>query len=144
VEPATRTRLISLAVLVAVFAGLIVIATAGGGSDGGGSDDRSVPDGLRLEATSGGAPELVVYVEDPKVNRPATTGGATSVVVECIDNEDTVVFTSRQPWPFTGTDAGTLDPHVHMPVDASVLGSIVRCSLNGTDPVLEGGRPRRR
>ena len=139
-EPATRTRLISLAVLVAVSAGLIVIAGAGGG----GSDDRRVRDGLRLEPTSGGAPELVIYVEDPKVNRPATTHGATSVKIECTDNAGSVVFTSRQPWPFVGTDAGTVDPHVHMPVDAAVLGSITRCSLKGTDPVIEGGRPRRR
>ena len=143
-EPAARTRVISLAVLVAISAGLIVIATAGGGSDGGDSHDRGVPDGLRLEPSSGGAPQLVIYVDDPTVNRPATAHGATSVVVECTDNAGSVVFTSRQPWPFTGTDGGTLDPHVHLPVDASVLGSIIRCSLNGTDPVLEGGRPRRR
>ena len=138
-EPATRTRLISLAVLVAVSVGLIVIAAAGGGSD-----ERSVRDGLRLEPSTQGAPQLVIYVRDPKVNRPASTHGATSVEIECTDNAGSVVFTSQQPWPFRGTDAGTLDPHVHLPVDASVLGSITRCSLNGTDPLLEGKRPRRR
>ena len=138
-EPATRTRLISVAVLVAISVGLIVIAAAGGGSD-----DRSVRDGLRLEPSAGAAPQLVIYVQDPKVNRPATAHGETSVEIECTDNAGSVVFTSQQPWPFLGTDAGTLDPHVHLPVDAAVLGSITACSLKGTDPVLEGGRPKRR
>jgi hypothetical protein len=139
VQPATRTRLISLAVLVVVSVGLIVIAAAGGGSD-----DRRVRDGLRLEPTAGGDPQLVIYVQDPKVNRPATAHGATSVEIECTDNAGSVVFTSQQPWPFSGTDAGTLDPHVHLPVDAAVLGSIAGCSLKGTDPLVEGGRPTRR
>jgi hypothetical protein len=134
-EPASRTRLISLAVLVAVSVGLVVIAAAGGGSDDAGGD------GIRVEPSNRGLPEIVIYLEDPDVNKASTTDGAKRVAIECTDRAGAVVFTGTERWPFRDTDGGVFDPHVHVSVDSSILGSVSRCRLNGTDPELEGGRP---
>jgi hypothetical protein len=135
-EPASRTRLISLAVLLAVSVGLVVIAAAGGGSDGGGGGD-----GIRVEPSNRGVPEIVIYLENPDVNRPSTTDGAKRVAIECTDRAGAVVFTGAERWPFRDTDGGVFDPHVHVSVDSSILGSVSRCRLKGTDPELAGGRP---
>ena len=123
-EPASRTRLIALAVLLAISIPLVVIAAAGGGSD------ESGRDGIRVEPSNRGLPEIVIYLEDPDVNTAATADG--------------VVFTGTERWPFRDTDGGVFDPHVHVAVDPSILGSVSRCRLKGTDPELEGGRPTRR
>lgn len=137
-EPASRTRLIALAVLLAISVPLIVIAAAGGGSEDAGRD------GIRVEPSNRGLPEIVIYLEDPDVNMLATTDGARRVAIECTDQAGAVVFTGTERWPFSDTDGGVLDPHVHVPVDPSRLGSIHHCRLKGTDPKLEGGRPSRR
>jgi hypothetical protein len=137
-DPASRTRLIALAVLIAIAVPLIVIAASGSGSDEGGGD------GIRVEPSNRGLPEIVIYLEDPDVNRLATTGGAKRVSIECTDQAGAAVFTTTERWPFSDTDGGIFDPHVHMPVDPSLLGSVSRCRLKGTDPELEGGRPTRR
>jgi hypothetical protein len=137
-EPASRTRLIALAVLLAISVPLIVIAAAGGGSADSG------PDGIRIEPSTRGLPEIVIYLEDPDVNKPATADGAKRVTVECTDRSGDVVFTGRERWPFRDTDGGVFDPHVHVFVDPRLLGSIARCKLKGTDPLLEGGRPTQR
>ena len=137
-ESSSRTRLIALAVLLAISVPLIVIAGAGGGSEDGGGG------GIRVEPSNQGLPEIVIYLEDPGVNRLATTDGAKRVTVECTDPGGAVVFTRAERWPFRDTDGGALDPHVHVPVRHSLLGSIAHCKLKGTDPELEGGRPTRR
>ena len=134
-ESASRTRLISLAVLLAVSVGLVVIAAAGGGSDDGGGD------GIRVEPSNRGLPEIVIYLEDPDVNKASTTDGAKRVGIVCTDRAGAVVFTGTERWPFSDTDGGVFDPHVHVSVDSSILGSVSRCKLSGTDPELEGGRP---
>jgi hypothetical protein len=136
-EPASRTRLIALAVLLAISVPLIVIAAAGGGSDDAGGD------GIRIEPSNRGLPEIVVYLQDPDVNTPDTTDGAKRVVIECTNRAGAVVFTATERWPFSDTDGGVFDPHVHVPVGAAILGTIDRCKLKGTDPELEGGRPTR-
>jgi hypothetical protein len=137
-EPASRTRLIALAVLLAISVPLIVIAAAGGGSDGGARD------GIRVEPSNRGLPEIVIYLEDPDVNTPETADGGKRVTVECTNRAGAVVFTGRERWPFRDTDGGVFDPHVHVAVEPSLLGTIARCKLKGTDPLLEGGRPTRR
>lgn len=130
-EAAARMRLAALAVLLAVLVPLVVIAvSSGGGADG-------PPAGLQVERTPG-VPEVIVYVEDPEVNRTDTAGGAVRVTLECLDRDGEVVWSSREPWPFTDTDRGTLDPHVHLAMAATVVDRVARCRLNDTDPPLEG------
>jgi hypothetical protein len=137
-DPASRTRLVALAVLLAISVPLVVVAVAGRGSD----DAEAA--GLRVEPSAQGLPEVVIYVVDPAVNVPETSGGAEQVAIECHDRGGTVVFRGRERWPFGDTDGGKFDPHVHVAVDPGVLGRITRCRLEGTDPPLEGGRPKRR
>jgi hypothetical protein len=130
-EAAARMRLAALAVLLAVLVPLVVIAvSSGGGADG-------PPAGLQVERTPG-VPEVIVYVEDPEVNRTDTAGGAVRVTLECLDRDGEVVWSSREPWPFTDTDRGTLDPHVHLAMAATVVDRVARCRLKDTDPPLEG------
>lgn len=87
---------------------------------------------------------MILYLEDRRVNEPETTGGAKQVAVECMDRAGAVVFSGRERWPFSDTDGGVFDPHVHVFVVPAVLGKIARCRLKGTNPPLEGGGPRRR
>ena len=130
-EPGARTRLVALAVLLAISIPLIVIAVAGGGSD----DEAG---GLRVEPSKQGAPEMVIYVDDPEVNEPGTTGGSTEVRIECLNRGGAVVFRDSKPWPFTDTDGGKFDPHVHVVVNPDLIARIESCRLRGTDPTLEG------
>ena len=129
-EDASRTRLVALAVLLAVAVPLIVIALAGGGS----SDEAS---GLRVEP-SPGAPEVLIFVDDPADNEPETNGGRDVVRIECLDEGGAVVFRTREPWPFTDTDGGKFDPHVHVFIPPDALAQVERCRLRDTDPPLEG------
>jgi hypothetical protein len=132
-EGASRTRLVALAVLLAVSIPLVVIAAAGGGSD------ESAGTGLRIEPSAQGAPFLVIYLEDADVNEPATNHGKRLVAIECVDDSDKVVFSGEKRWPFSDTDGGMYNPHVHMVVrPAAAIEQIVRCRLRGTDPPLEG------
>jgi hypothetical protein len=132
-EGASRTRLVALAILLAVSVPLVVIAAAGGGSGGDGGT------GLRVEPSPQGLPILVIYLEDAEDNRPETNHGEALVAIECVDDSDEVVFTGEKAWPFSDTDGGRYNPHVHMVVrPAAAIEQIVRCRLRGTDPPLEG------
>ena len=107
-----------------------------------------VEDGIRIEPSNLGVPEIVIYLEDPDLNTPETSGGAESVAIECMDRGGAVVFRGRENWPFSDTDGGIFDPHVHVRVDQAILGLIDRCRLKGTDPrsraaVLNGADRRR-
>jgi hypothetical protein len=125
---------VALAALLAVAVPLIVIAVSSGGGE-------AKPGGLRVERSAGNLREIVVYVEDPDVNLAATAAGARQVTLECVDREGDVAARSREAWPFSDTDQGALDPHVHVSVNPSALERIVRCRLRKTDPPLEGRLP---
>jgi hypothetical protein len=127
---ASRTRLVALAVLLAISVPVVAIAVSSGGDD-------PAPGGLRVERTPG-LPEVVVYVEDQEVNQAETTGGAARITLECVDSDGRVVWSSREAWPFGDTDQGTLDPHVHLRMEPARIERIARCRLNDTDPPLEG------
>ena len=133
-EKASRTRLVALAVLLAVAAPLVIVALAGGGDDE--ADER--PAGLRVERSPGGLPEITIYLEDRSLNKRSTTGGAAKVVVECVDAGGRIVWNRPERWPFADTDQGTLDPHAHIGMDPALLDRIARCRITGTDPPLEG------
>ena len=128
--PAARSRLVAALVAVAAAAILVAVAVATRGGE--------EADALRLERSPTGA-EVIVYLEDRDANTPDTADGATSVRLECLDRAGEVLINAAQPWPFTDTDGETLDPHVHLALDADRMGRLDRCRLKGTDPVLEGG-----
>ena len=131
-ESAAGSRRVAGAVAVAVAALLVVVALA---TSGGGEEPA---DALRVERAPNGA-EVLVYLKDREANVPATAGGATSVTVECLDRDGEVLLRAQQVWPFRDTDGGTLDPHVHMPLDPDRLPRVERCRVKGADPPLEGG-----
>jgi hypothetical protein len=127
---ASRTRLVALAVVLAISVPLLIVALSSGGGD-------PEPSGLRVERTPGVA-EIVVYVEDLDANRRDTAGGAARITLVCVDGDGRVVWTSREAWPFTETDDGALDPHVHLRMTPARVERIERCRLQDTDPPLEG------
>jgi hypothetical protein len=132
-EGASRTRLVALAVLLAISVPLVVIAAAGGGSD------HPTGGGLRIEPSQQGLPYLVIYLEDADLNEPRTAHGSRRVTIECLDDSAEVVFSTQRGWPFRDTDGGIYNPHVHVLVEpAAAMDQIVRCRLRGTDPPLEG------
>jgi hypothetical protein len=91
----SRTRLVALAVLLAVAAPLVVVALVGSGDDE--ADER--PAGLRVERTPGGLPEITIYLEDRSLNKRSTTGGAAKVVLECVDAGGRIVWNARSADP---------------------------------------------
>jgi hypothetical protein len=101
---------------------------------GGGDDEQNA--GLRVERSTE-LPELRVFVA-PGDNTTERAGGRRSVTVECVDPDGGVVASQSEPWPFTDTDQGTLDPHAHVQVDPAGLGDVERCRLRRTEPLLEG------
>ena len=130
-DRAARTRVIALLVLLVLCVPLVVLAAGGGDEEGGEAG------GLRVEP-SREAPEIQVFVEDPELNALETTGGAKEVLIECFDRSDSVLLRTREPWPFTDTDNGLFDPHVHVFVEPALMRRIARCRLADTDPPLEG------
>ena len=132
-QGASRTPLVALAVLVAIFVPVVVLLVS---RDAGAPRER--PPGLKLEGAPG---ELTIYVADVKRNRPATADGARQVTLECVDRNGAVTFSAPQPWPFTETDDGLFDPHVHVNLPPEALAAVTRCRLAGTEPLLEGRRP---
>jgi hypothetical protein len=131
-ESASRTRLVALAVLLAVSVPLVVIAISGAGADGGEAG------GLRIEPSPPDSPGVAVYLQDPEVNELGTNHGRRSVTIECMDSGGTVVFRGRRRWPFSDTDGGRFEPHVHVFMEAAQVEQIARCRLKGTEPALEG------
>ncbi|HEU0025246.1 MAG TPA: hypothetical protein VFQ12_11470 [Thermoleophilaceae bacterium] len=126
-----RSRGVAAAAAALAVAGLVAVALATGG---GGEDGEA--DSLRIERSQ---TELIVYVTDPGDNEPDAAGAAPSVTLECLDQDGEVLISAAQAWPFTDTDGESLDPHVHLSLDADRMQRVKRCRLNGTDPPLEGG-----
>src|ERR687894_742872 len=128
-----RTVLTVIVVVLVLGVPLAFLFASGGGDD---EPSRAAEPGLRLELSTGAA-ELVVYVE-AGANRPDRAGGARSVTLRCVDADGQLVAAQDEAWPFADTDAGTLDPHAHVPLDAGRIDQIHSCSLVGTDPPLAG------
>jgi hypothetical protein len=132
-QDASRTPLVALAVLAALAVPVVVLLVT---REGEAVPDRPAP-GLRLEGAPG---EITVYLEDPKLNKAATAAGARQVTLRCVDRDDSLVFSALQAWPFLETDGGAVKPHVHVGMPAETLDLVARCSLEGTEPLLEGRR----
>ena len=68
-DRASRTRVITLLILLAISVPLILIAATSGGEA-----EEEPAAGLRV-APAQDAPEILVFVDDPKLNVLRTTGG---------------------------------------------------------------------
>jgi hypothetical protein len=124
-----RTRLVALAVLLAVSVPLVILAASGGGGEDEPEDDL-------LVERSTQRPEMILYVT-PDLNRPERAGDRRMVTLECIDAEGRVLASQPERWPLTETDQGTLDPHAHVPMDPAQIGEVARCRVHGTEPLME-------
>ena len=89
-------------------------------------------------APTGEGSELIVYVAQPKANVPGSAGNRKSVLLECLDGSGAVRIRARHPWPFTDTDDGLVEAHVHQPVPQADGTRLERCRLNGTRGPLSG------
>ena len=138
----------------AVLAGAPVVAvvvlaaggSGGGGPSGGGAQERTatVHGRLTLEqaiAPDTGGRELLVSLQDRRLNTLDTTGGATSVLLRCVDKsgEQTV----RQEWTWPLIEEPSYPPHIHQPALPKVLRSLRSCRLTG-DGIDFVGLPRGR
>jgi hypothetical protein len=103
----------------------------------GGSSERETAD-LRVERFPAATGlELIVYVEAAD-NQSDVAGGRSKVRVECADGDGRVLVRGSHRWPFTDTDRGTTDAHIHQPVPANAVDEVDRCRLSDTDPLLQG------
>jgi hypothetical protein len=130
-EGAARTRLVALAVILAVAVPLGVVAAAGSG----GGDDAEESE-LRVERSTE-APEMLIFITDPEANIPQRANGRRNVTVECVNENGQILASQVDPWPMTETDGNTLSPHAHVPVDPATIGEVASCRLRGTEPLLE-------
>jgi hypothetical protein len=130
-----RRRLVALLVVSLVLVPLVVVALVTGG-------EGSPSTGLRIERSTApgtaATPQIVVYFEDQSANVPQAAGGRSTVELECLDRDGRTVLRGDYAWPFTDTDQGILDPHIHQNVTAQESERIVRCRLNGTEGPLQG------
>jgi hypothetical protein len=115
----------------------IVALVSGGGDD--------APAGLRVqrEALPGGGEGITVYVDDPGANVIATTRGRPRVQLVCLDSRGEVVVRATHPWPFTDTDAGAFDPHVHQTMSPEDADRVARCRLKRDQWAPTGTAQRR-
>ena len=111
----------------------------GGGGGGEGKTSAEADPPLRVEAAEGPrGSELIVYVTDAAANRRSTAGGKAKVDLRCFDSSRRVVVSKPHPWPFTDTDGGLTEAHVHQPVARTKAEQVTRCELGGTRGPLRG------
>jgi len=131
-----RVRTVVAAIVVALVLIVPLVALfAGGGDDA--SESKEAGGGLRIEHSGS---QLIVYV-DPADNTPERAGGARRVILRCVDGGERIVVAQDEAWPFTDTDAGTLDPHAHVTLDPGTMDAVSSCHVLGTEPRLEGAAP---
>jgi hypothetical protein len=130
---APRARLISVGVFAAIGIVLGAVAVVAGSGN-------SSPSGLRVErqVLPGGGDGITVYVEDPSVNVADTANGRPNVELVCFDSRREVVVRATFPWPFSDTDGGVFEPHIHQTMRPQDADRVERCRLDGTKGPLEG------
>ena len=120
-----------MAVAAAAVLVVVALATRGGGEE--------AADGLRVERAPNGA-EVVVYLENREANVPATAGGATSVMVECLDRAGEVLLSAAAGLALRRHGRGIArSARAHAAGSGPAGAASSRCRVKGADPALEGG-----
>jgi len=130
-EVANPRILLAGGVLPVALTVVAVVANAGTGGDKG--TDEPVRAKLTLERAAqpeAGYDEAVVSVPNQRLNSLDTTGGATSVLLRCLDRDGRVTVHQRHKWPLVEEDG--YPPHIHQPAAEKVLDSLRRCRLTGS------------
>ena len=137
----TRRAAMATAVL-AVGAALLTSSCGGADDEGAGADttrDTEADSPLRVEATEGPrGTELIVYVIGADANTARAAGGRRKVELRCFDKGRALVVRKAHRWPFTDTDNGLTDAHVHQRVSRAKASQVSRCELGGTRGPLSG------
>ena len=133
------------AVLAVVGVLVVVVLTAGGSDDGAdpplrtgtprplAEPARTVRSELTLERfvvpTTGQPEELVVSLPEERLNVPATTGGATQVLLRCVDRSGAEKLRQTVAWPLL--EEPGYPPHIHQAIRPDVLVGVRGCRLTG-------------
>jgi hypothetical protein len=121
---------------VAVIAAPLVLWTTASGGD----DKALMVERFRNVDTD--APELLISLGDEELNKLTTTGGKTSVRIECIGRQGQPVLKGRQKWPFI-RERGYEYPHAHQAATPEQVQRADECRVRGTrvtlDADVEGG-----
>lgn len=137
-------RVLLAGATLAVAAAVVVVLLLAGGSGGGGEEPRRTARArLTLEefrTPDTGTLELLVSLQQTRLNDPELTGGERSVLLRCFDERDSVAIRTRTDWPLL-EEAGYPLPHIHHPVAREVLERIRRCRLTGPGIDFEGRVP---
>jgi heme/copper-type cytochrome/quinol oxidase subunit 2 len=119
-----------VAIIVAIIvAPLALWTTASGG------DDKALMV-ERFKNVTNDAPELLISLGDEELNKLTTTGGKTSVRIECIGRQGQPVLTGRQKWPFI-RERGYEYPHAHQAATPEQVQRADECRVRGTRVTLE-------
>jgi hypothetical protein len=115
---------------VAVIAAPLVLWTTASGGD----DKALMVERFRNVDTD--APELLISLGDEELNKLTTTGGKTSVRIECIGRQGQPVLTGRQKWPFI-RERGYEYPHAHQAATPEQVQRADECRVRGTRVTLD-------
>ena len=122
----------------------LVTGSCGSGDDDAGAGGKTTTETeadapLRVEATQGPrGTELIVYVVDEGANSARSAGGRRKVRLRCFDKARALIVSKPHRWPFTDTDNGLTDAHVHQRVSRAKASQVSRCELGGTRGPLSG------
>lgn len=126
-----RIALAGGVLLVAIVIG--VVALLAGGSEG--DADKPAPTvraQLKLErgtVPETGGTELIVSQPQARLNTLETSGGATTVLLRCVDKQGAEAVRQKHPWPLQ-EEVG-FSPHVHQPIRPEVLNALRECRMTG-------------
>jgi len=119
-----------VAFIVAVIAAPLALWTTASGGD----DKPLMVERFKNVTTD--APELLISLGDEELNKLTTTGGKTSVRIECIGRQGQPVLTGRQKWPFI-RERGYEYPHAHQAATPEQVQRADECRVRGTRVRLE-------
>ena len=90
-----------------------------------------------MQQREAGYDELVVNLPDRRLNTIETTGGATSVLLRCVDKNGRETIRQRHDWPPL-EEYGHPSTHVHQPAAENVLDNLHACRMTGRGINFEG------
>ena len=132
--------LLAAATLAAAAVVLVVLLVAGGSGDDAEKPRPAARARLTLEefrTPDTGQLELLISLQETRLNDPDLTGGEDSVLLRCFDEGGAVTIRTRTDWPLL-EEVGYPLPHIHHPVAPAVLKDVRRCRLTGPGIDFEG------
>ena len=134
-------RALLAAATLAVAAAVLAVLLVSGGS---GDDPEKPRAAARARQTleefrtpDTGQLELLISLQETRLNDPELTDGKDSVLLRCFDQGGAVTIRTRTDWPLL-EEPGYPLPHIHHPVARAVLKNVRRCRLTGPGIDFDG------